>query len=84
MTITASKLRENIYKILDQVAETGVPVEVVRKGVKLRIAPEEKRSKLANLKKRKDLLVSDEELLNARWEDSEEHKEWLEEWNNFK
>lgn len=84
MTITASKLRENIYQILDGVAETGVPVEIVRKGVKLRIVPEVKRSKLANLKKRKDLLISHEELLNLRWEDSEGYKEWLEEWKDFK
>ena len=84
MTITASKLRENIYRILDEVAETGVPVEIVRKGVKLRIVAEIKRSKLANLTKRKDLLISDEELLNLRWEDSEGYKEWLEEWKDFK
>ena len=32
MTLTASKLRENICRILDQVLETGVPVEVRRKG----------------------------------------------------
>ena len=37
MVVTASKLRENIYKILDEIVETGVPVEVTRKGVKLRI-----------------------------------------------
>jgi hypoxanthine phosphoribosyltransferase len=84
MTITASKLRENIYRILDEVAETGVPVEVMRKGVKLRIAPEVKRSKLANLKKRKDWLGSEEELFKSTWEHSNELKEWLEEWKDFK
>ncbi|MGH7898170.1 MAG: hypothetical protein ACREQQ_09465, partial [Candidatus Binatia bacterium] len=30
MKITASKLRENIYKILDQVLETGAPVDIPR------------------------------------------------------
>jgi hypothetical protein len=30
--VTASKLRENIYRILDQVLETGVPVEIERRG----------------------------------------------------
>lgn len=32
MALTASKLRENIYKILDRVAETGVPVEIMRRS----------------------------------------------------
>jgi len=31
MQITASKLRENIYRILDQAIATGAPVEVLRK-----------------------------------------------------
>ena len=37
MPITASKLRENVYKILDEAIETGIPVEIVRKGVVLKI-----------------------------------------------
>lgn len=37
--ITASKLRENVYRILDQVLATGVPVEIVRRGRVLRIVP---------------------------------------------
>ena len=37
MAITASKLRENVYNILDQVLETGVPVEIERGGHPLRI-----------------------------------------------
>lgn len=83
MTITASKLRENVYRILDEVAETGVPVKVLRKGITLRIVAEVKRSKLANLKKRKDWLGSEEDLLKSTWEESDE-KEWLEKWKNFK
>ena len=30
MALTASKLRENIYRVLDQVLETGEPVEIER------------------------------------------------------
>ena len=30
MRITASKLRENLYRVLDEAIATGVPVEVVR------------------------------------------------------
>ena len=40
MKITASKLRENVYNILDHALETGVPVEVERKGRILKIVPE--------------------------------------------
>jgi hypothetical protein len=41
MPLTASKLRENIYRILDQVLETGVPVEIERRGKILKIVPTE-------------------------------------------
>ncbi len=32
MPPTASKLRQDVYRILDQVLATGVPIEIVRKG----------------------------------------------------
>ncbi len=35
--ITASHLRQNIYRILDEVIETGRPVEITRKGSVVRI-----------------------------------------------
>ena len=38
--ITASQLRQNIYRILDEVLETGRPVEIERKGRLVRIEPE--------------------------------------------
>jgi hypothetical protein len=84
MALTASKLRENIYNILDEVAETGVPVEVIRKGVTLRIVPEVKRSKLANLKKRKNWLGAEGELTKSAWLESDEYRAWLEKWDRFK
>jgi len=39
--MTASKLRQNIYRALDEVIETGVPLEIERKGKRLRIVPVE-------------------------------------------
>jgi PHD/YefM family antitoxin component YafN of YafNO toxin-antitoxin module len=39
MPLTVSKFRENIYRILDQVLETGVPVEIERHGKLLKIIP---------------------------------------------
>ncbi len=72
MAIKTSSLRENIYRILDQVLETGVPVEIERRGRILRIAPAEPRSKLDNLKPRPYLLSEPEELV---------HLDWSGEWN---
>jgi len=45
MKVTATRLRQNIYAILDEVLETGVPVEIERKGKVLQIVPEKKPSK---------------------------------------
>ncbi len=71
--LTASKLRENIYRILDDVAEGGDPVEIERKGVTLRIVSVEDNSKLSKRRPRKWLNCSPEELLSIDWS-----KEWSE------
>jgi len=75
MKITASKLRENVYNILDQALETGVPIEVERKGRILKIVPETKPSKLAKLKKRNYLVGDPESIV---------HMDWLHEWSELK
>ena len=67
MSISASKLRENVYRILDEVIETGVPVEIERKGRKLRIVPDDQRNKLDSLKKRKCIKGDPEELVHLDW-----------------
>lgn len=69
--LSASKLRENIYRILDEVKETGQPVEITRKGVILKIVPPEKVSRLSLLKKRNILKVPPEGIIHLNWE-----KEW--------
>ena len=48
--ITLTALRNNLFKIVDQVIQTGNPVFLERKGQKLKIVLEEKKSKLDNLK----------------------------------
>lgn len=75
MKITASKLRENIYNILDEALETGVPVEVERKGRVLKIVPPPKVDKLAKLKKRKALVGDPESIV---------HMNWLKYWSELK
>jgi hypothetical protein len=73
MPITASKLRENVYRILDEAIETGKPVEVVRKGLTLTIVPPKRVSKMANLKKRKIFVGDVEDIIGMDWS-----KEWTE------
>jgi antitoxin (DNA-binding transcriptional repressor) of toxin-antitoxin stability system len=38
------ELRQNLYRIIDTVLETGEPVEVARKGGTVRIVPDKKAS----------------------------------------
>lgn len=65
MEISASALRQNIYKTLDSVLETGNPVEINRKGKKLRIIPViEENEKLKNLKSRDIFTTAPENLIN--------------------
>jgi prevent-host-death family protein len=75
MRVTASKLRADIYNILDETLKTGIPVEVVRNGRILKIVPETKPDKLSRLKKR-DYIVGDPEDLI--------HIDWLSEWSELK
>ena len=75
MRVTASKLRADIYNILDEALKTGIPVEVVHKGRVLSIVPETKPDKLSRLKKR-DYIVGDSEDFV--------HIDWTNEWSEMK
>lgn len=76
MALTASKLRANVYRLLDEVLDTGKPLEIERNGRLLVIAPKEvkkKGSKLDNLQRREGAIVGDpDELI---------HMDWSSEWN---
>jgi len=73
MAINASTLRENIYKLLDQVLETGQPLEIERKGKLLKIIPGEKPAKMSSLAKH-DCLTGDPESIV--------HLDWSGEWHD--
>lgn len=67
--ITPTKLRKDIYKILDQVLETGVSVKIERQGKTLRIVPDEPVDKFQRLTYRPHVIVGDpEELVHLEWE----------------
>ena len=67
MRVTASKLRENVYRILDEALATGNPVEVIRKGKVLKIVPEQRPDKLANLKRRKGFVGDPDDIIDMDW-----------------
>jgi hypothetical protein len=76
MALSASKLRADVYRLLDQVLETGKPLEIERNGKTLLIVPKEKEkkgSKLDNLPYRPGYIIGDpDELI---------HMDWSSEWN---
>jgi prevent-host-death family protein len=68
-TITVTELRGNIFKLLDEVLRTGVPIEVNKGGKKLRIVSAESSNKLRNLISRPDVINGDpEEIVDVSWE----------------
>ena len=73
MSITATALRENVYRILDEVIETGKPVEVIRKGAVIKLVPQKKVSKLSRLKRRHLYNGDPDEIIGMDWS-----KEWSE------
>ena len=57
--VSTSKLRADIYRLLDLVIETGEPLEIERRGHRLRVVPEAHDSKLERLHVRHDLIAGD-------------------------
>ncbi len=70
MRLTASRLRQDIYRILDEVLETGVPVEIERRGEVLKIIPPEECSKLDSLPRRDYLETDPEEIVHVDWSET--------------
>lgn len=67
MTVSSTKLRENVYALLDEVLETGTPLEVERKGRKLLILPQDPVSKLSRLRVRPTIKGDPEDLVHLDW-----------------
>lgn len=72
MAVTASQLRQDIYRLLDQVIESGVPLVIERKGKHLRIVPVDTRSKL-------ERIVTDPKVINGD-PAALVHIDWSEHW----
>jgi hypothetical protein len=67
MAISGTKLRENIYQLLDQALETGEALEIKRKGRTLRIVPEPRPTRLAQLPRRPTINGDPEDLVHLDW-----------------
>jgi prevent-host-death family protein len=67
MELTASKLRENVYRILDEVLETGEPVVIRRRGKLLRIVPGEPRRRLQLTSRPEFMRCDPEDLVHVDW-----------------
>ncbi len=68
-TISVTELRGNIYKLLDEVLKTGIPIEINKGGKKLRITPADKIDKLQNLIARPHVIKGNpDDLVDISWE----------------
>lgn len=67
-TVTASQLRQDVYRLLDQVLETGEPLEISRKGRTLRVVADQPTSWLERITPIPDLIHGDpEDLVHVDW-----------------
>lgn len=71
MSITVSKLRENIYRFLDKTIESGQPLKIERRGHIVKILPDTLSSKFSRLIRRKCIKGAPEDIVHVDWS-----KEW--------
>ena len=64
--ISLTALRQQLFKVVDRIIKTGVPVEISRHGHRLRIVPVAKRSKLARLTPHKAIIGNPEDLVELK------------------
>lgn len=64
MSLTA--LRNKLFKVVDEVINTGIPAEIERNNHKLLIVLEEKKSKLDNLKPLDCIVGNPDDLIDLK------------------
>ena len=66
--VSATELQKNLYRLLDEVLKTGVPVQIERKGKLLLICPAEHVRKLDRLEEHPEFIVGDpDDLVHIDW-----------------
>ena len=71
--LSLTRLRANLYQVVDKVIETGEPVEIERHRKKVRIVLVETKPKLERLKKHSGTIIGNP--------DDIVHMDWSSEWN---
>ena len=61
MAVTPTQLRADLFHLLDQVLETGEPLEIKRHGRMLRLTVDQPESKLSRIKPNPDAFIGDPE-----------------------
>jgi len=74
MSLTVTELRADLYTVVDQIIETGIPVEVLRNGHKIKIILADGPSKLERLIYKTDVINNDPESIV--------HCDWMKEWSD--
>jgi hypothetical protein len=69
MKVSVTRLRSDVYNLLDHVTATGEPIEIERKGQRLRIIAVKPPSRLQRLKANKEKLwIGDRrDIFNIDW-----------------
>lgn len=75
-SLTLTELRSDLYKVVDQIIDTGIPVEVMRNGHKIKIVLADGPSKLERLVRRENVINGEP--------DSIVHSDWFSEWSETK
>ncbi len=71
MSITTSKLRSDIYNLLDEILTTGKPLTIERKGQQLIIMPTKQPDKITRLTSHDCINGDPDEIIHNDWS-----KEW--------
>ena len=68
-SVTSSKLQNNLDQLLDEILNTGTPLEIERNGKRLRIIPVKTVDKLQKLIYRPQAIIGDpDDLVQISWE----------------
>lgn len=74
MPMSLTALRQQLFKVVDQVIATGMPAEINRKGHVVKIILDTKKSKLENLAPHDCIVGDPEELVNLSLHEWDEEK----------
>jgi len=67
-TITPTQLRADIYNLLDEILQTGLPLEIKKGDKRLKIVPVGQVDKLKNLVARPEVIRGDaDDLADIEW-----------------